>query len=162
RVSALGETGRARGGRTGVEIAARALADGPGAVSSVEAPDIQRHARLVLASDFLDPPETWARRLSALAGTGARGVMLRVIDPAEDSFPFQGRTRFEPAGGGQALVFGKAESARAGYARLWTEHGEALRDIARRAGWRLISHRTDRPAGTAVMALYQALDPDRS
>ncbi|KAA5804808.1 DUF58 domain-containing protein [Alkalicaulis satelles] len=162
RVAALGETGRARGGRAGLEITARALADGPGSVSSVEAPDLPRHARLVLASDFLDPPETWAQRLSALAASGARGVLLRLVDPSEEAFPFQGRTRFETAGGGDTLLFGKAESAREGYARLWAEHGEALRDLARRAGWRLITHRTDRPAGAAVMALYQALDPERS
>lgn len=158
RVAALGETGRARAGRAGLEIAGRALAEGPGAMDSVEAPDLPRHARVVLAGDFLDPPETWAARLSRLSASGADGIMLRIIDPAEDDFPFEGRTRFRPAGAGANLLFGRAQDARGEYRRLWAEHGEALAAIARKAGWTLITHRTDRPASTAVMALFQALE----
>lgn len=158
RIAALGETGRPRSGRPALEIAGRALADGPGATSNIEGPDINRHARVVLASDFLDPPETWRARLSALRARGGRGVMLRVIDPAEEDFPFTGRTRLTPPSDGDALLLGRAEDARARYRDVWAEHGAALTAIARRAGWSLITHRTDRPAASAVLALYQALE----
>ncbi|MGJ3233138.1 MAG: DUF58 domain-containing protein [Oceanicaulis sp.] len=157
RVAALGETGRARAGRVGLEFTGRALADGPGAARHVEAPDLPRHARVVIASDFLDPPETWAARLSALSSAGAGGVLMRVVDPAEEDFPFEGRTRFRPAGAGGDLVFGRAQDARAEYRRAWAEHGAALAGIARRAGFQLTVHRTDRPAASAVLALYQAI-----
>lgn len=157
RIAALGETGRARSGRTGLELTMHALAEGPGAPRSVEAPDLPRHARVVLASDFLDPAETWAARLSALTAAGAEGVLLRIVDPAEEDFPFTGRTRFkDPARGGD-LVFGRAESARDAYRRLWSEQGEAIQALARRAGFTLITHRSDRPASSAVLALYQAV-----
>lgn len=158
RVAALGETGRPRSGRPALDIAGRALADGPGAAASVESPDIARHARIVLASDFLDPPETWRARLSGLAARGGRGVLLRIIDPAEEDFPFAGRTRFNAPSSGPSLLFGRAEDARARYGEVWAEHGAALHDVARRAGWTLITHRTDRPAASAVLALYQALE----
>ena len=161
RIAALGETGCARAGRTGFEITARALADGPGSPVSVEAPDIARHVRAVLASDFLDPPETWARRLSALTAQGARGILLRIVDPAEEEFPFTGRTRFMPPGGDGGMVLGRAEDARTRYREIWAEHGEDLRRLARRSGWTLITHRTDRPAASAVLALYQALEGGR-
>lgn len=161
RVAALGETGRARSGRVGLELAGRALADGPGSVSHVEAPDLPRHARVILASDFLDPPETWAARLSALTGSGAGGALLRIVDPAEEDFPFEGRTRFKSAGGGGPLLFGRAQDARAAYRQAWSEHGAALAAIARRTGFQLVTHRTDRPAASAVMALYQAIAGDR-
>lgn len=157
RISALGETGRPRSGKAGLEPVARALALGPGAAQSVEAPDLPRHARVVLASDFLDPIETWAARLERFAATGARGVLLRIIDPAEDDFPFTGRTRFDAASGADRLLLGRAEDARAQYRALWAEHGRQLEHLARRQGWRLITHRTDRPAAAAVLALYQAL-----
>ncbi|MEQ8434737.1 MAG: DUF58 domain-containing protein [Oceanicaulis sp.] len=157
RVAALGETGRPRAGRVGLELAGRALADGPGAARHVEAPDLSRHARLVLASDFLDPPETWAARLSAVTAAGAGGVLLRVIDPSEEDFPFEGRTRFTPAGAGGALVFGRAQDARNEYRSAWAEHGAAIAALARRAGFQLVTHRTDRPASSAVLALYQAI-----
>jgi uncharacterized protein (DUF58 family) len=157
RIAALGETGRARSGGVGLELAGRALADGPGALTSVEAPDLPRHARVVLASDFLDPPETWERRLAAFNGVQARGILLRIIDPAEEDFPFEGRTRFTPPGAGEPLVFGKAEEARRAYGEVWARHGARLQDMARRLGWTLMTHRTDRPAASAVLAIYQAL-----
>lgn len=157
RVAALGETGRPRGGKAGLELTGRALADGPGAHADVEAPDLPRHARIVLASDFLDPPETWLARLTALTVAGAGGALLRVIDPAEEDFPFEGRTRFKPAGAGGPLLFGRAQDARAAYRAAWSEHGAQLDRIARRAGFQLLTHRTDRPASNAVLALYQAI-----
>jgi uncharacterized protein (DUF58 family) len=157
RIAALGETGPARGGRRGLERTAQALADGPGDVRSVEAPALPRHAHVVLASDFLDPAETWQARLAGLRATGAGGALLRVVDPAEEDFPFSGRTRFrDPATNGD-LLFGRAQSARDTYQTLWREHADALARLARRSGFTLITHRTDRPAASAVMALYQVI-----
>jgi uncharacterized protein (DUF58 family) len=160
RVAVLGETGRPRSGRPALEIAGRALADGDGAAASVESPDITRHARVVLASDFLDPPETWQARLSALTAQGGRGVLLRIIDPAEEDFPFTGRTRFNAPASGPGLLLGRAEEARTRYREVWAEHGAALSALARRTGWTLITHRTDRQAAAAVLALYQALESE--
>lgn len=160
RIAAMGETGRPRSGRSGLEITARALAEGRGAAQSVEQADIIRHARIVLASDFLDPAETWAARLAALNAAGASGTLLRIIDPAEEDFPFTGRTRFaEPSGGGSPLILGRAEDARENYRRVWAEHGASLHAMARKAGWTVLTHRTDRSAGTTVLALHQALAP---
>lgn len=157
RIAALGETGRARSGRIGLERTMRALAQGNGSARSVEAPELPRHARVVLASDFLDPEETWSARLSSLTATGTSGVLLRIVDPAEEDFPFSGRTRFkDPASGGD-LVFGRAESAREAYRQLWAEQGRSVTRLARRAGFSLVTHRTDRPASSAVLALYQAI-----
>lgn len=160
RIAVLGEQSRARAGRPAYDQAARALALSDGALSSVEAAAPPRHARIVLASDFLDPPETWAARLKRFSAAGAGGALLRVVDPMEEAFAFTGRTRFEAPGGGRTLVLGRAEEARAAYLDRWADHGAALMDIARRGGWRLITHRTDRPAAAAVLALYQALDPE--
>ena len=111
-----------------------------------------RHARLVLASDFLQPIETWQSRLSALKALNCHGIMLRIIDPAEEDFPFKGRTRFQDPGLRDDLLFGRAESAREDYQELWRDHSSALT---------LIEHRTDRPATQAVMALYQAISGSR-
>ena len=160
RIAALGETGRARGGGVGLEQVGRALADGPGKASNTEAPDLPRYSRVVLASDFLDPPETWERRLAAFSGLQTRGVLLRIIDPSEEDFPFEGRTRFTPPAGGEPMLFGRAEDAREAYSDIWLRHGDQLRALARRAGWRLITHRSDRTAAAAVLSLHQALSGD--
>lgn len=160
RVSVLGESAIPRTGALGLERVSRRLATGPGASSAVEAPHLGRFGQVVLASDFLDPIETWSARLSRFAAQEAQGVLLRVIDPAEEDFPYSGRTRFEPVTGGEGLLFGRAEEARSTYRQRWKEHGLALDELARRHGWSLVTHRTDRPATSAVLALYRALAKD--
>ncbi len=157
RVAVLGETGRAGAGQSALEATAQALAHGPGALSAVETPDLPRYTRVVLASDFLDPIETWAVRLAGLEAQGAHCTLLRVIDPIEEDFPFTGRTRFDAASGSDQVMFGRAEEARTTYRKLWDDHGAQLTALTRRMGWHLIAHRTDRPAATAVLALYKAL-----
>lgn len=161
RVAAFG-AGRARSGRVGLERSALELADGAGDIADIEAPELPRHARIVLASDFLDPPETWQARLSRLSRHGTRGVLLRIIDPSEEDFPFKGRTRFKDSQGGSPVLFGRAEDIQTAYQDRWHDHGAHLADMARRSGFLLISHRIDKPAASAVMALYQALAGDRS
>lgn len=157
RISVLGETGPARSGRKALEICSYTLAMGKGAPASVEAPDLPRHSRVILASDFLEPPETWSARLGALKTTGAQGVLLRMIDPAEDDFPFAGRTLFKDPETRGDLLLGRAEQARDTYRTLWDDHGQTLARMARQHGFTLITHRTDRPATQAVMSLYQAI-----
>ena len=160
RVSVLGESAIARTGALGLERVSRRLVLGPGAKTSVEAPHIARFSRVVLASDFLDPVETWAARLSRFAAHEAGGILLRIVDPAEEDFPYAGRTRFETPGSGESLLFGRAEEARKAYRERWAEHGTRLSALARRFGWTLITHRTDRPATSAVLSLYRTLARD--
>lgn len=156
-MSVLGESAIARTGALGLERVSRRLALGPGEHATVEAPNISRFARVVLASDFLDPPETWAARLSRFASQEAQGILLRIIDPAEEDFPYSGRTRFETPDSNEQLLFGRAEEAKTTYRDRWAKHGDALTALARQYGWTLITHRTDKSATSAVLSLFNAL-----
>jgi uncharacterized protein (DUF58 family) len=156
RVTALG-AGRPRTGRVGLQHTSMALVDGDGSIEAVEAADISRFSKIVLASDFLDPPETWQARLASLTARGAQGVLLNIIAPEEEDFPFKGRTRFNTPTQSPSLVFGRAEDVRTAYRERWQQHQHDLETLARRFGFQLIRHRIDRPASTAVLALYQAL-----
>lgn len=160
RVAVLGESAAPRSGELGMERVSTRLATGPGAMESVESPRMAKHGQAVLASDFLDPFETWRSRLARFSAMQAGGVLLRVIDPSEEDFPFRGRTRFEAPSGGETLLFGRAEEAGTAYRNRWASHGDAIADLARRQNWSLVTHRTDRPATQAVLALYRALSRD--
>lgn len=118
---------------------------------------LRRHADVVLIGDFLDPMTAWDATFRALAGHGARTHLVQVLDPVEERFPFDGRTRFVDPESGLAFLVGKAEAWRTGYQDTLAAHKAALSEAARRLGSSLIVHHTDRPATPALLALRAAL-----
>ena len=118
---------------------------------------IARGARIVWLSDFLSPHVE--ERMAGFARLGAVGHLVRIIDPAEEDFPYTGRARFEsPRGQGSAL-FGRAESVSHDYRARFAAHGERIARAATRLGWSMTTHRTDHAPQTALIALHAAIGP---
>ncbi len=157
RCAVLGESERPRSGRVGLERVSRKLAISEGSFDHLDG-KIPAHAQLVIASDFLDSPEVWKSRLSRLAGRPVKAILLRLIDPAEDLFPFKGRVEMRLPGHVKLppFIIGRAERAKDEYRQKFAAHGAAIEDISRRLGWPIITHRTDQPANLALTALYMA------
>jgi len=120
---------------------------------------LPRHGRIVLYGDFLAPLEETRAMISALAARSARGTLLQVMDPAEESLPYAGRRRFEGLAGEAPMLLPRVEAVRGLYAERLAAHRAALRQLAREFGWRFATHRTDQPAAAALMALWQGLSP---
>lgn len=119
---------------------------------------IARHARLVLIGDLLEPADHLHPGLRRLVGAGVGGHLVQVLDPAEETFPFEGRIRFEgPEDSEESLIVERAQDLRAAYCRRLQAHREALAGLTRRAGWSFALHHTDQPPRLALMALVQAL-----
>ena len=116
-----------------------------------------RGARLVLISDFLGDPAPALAAIRAAAGVGAPGTLLQVLDPAEEAFPYEGRTLFESMGGALTHDTRAAGGLRARYADRMAERRALLADAARRAGFGWRVHRTDASAGHALRALWQEI-----
>lgn len=112
---------------------------------------------VALFSDYYAPPALWRERLRRAADQGAHGVLIAVIDPAEEDFPFQGRVRFRETGGDAEAVFGRAEEAKPAYRARLAAHRAALRATAEPLGFPLLVHRTDRPPAAALAAMIAAL-----
>jgi uncharacterized protein (DUF58 family) len=74
----------------------------------------RRGTAIVVLSDFIDLPEGAPERLVALASGGRVVVGVRILDPAEASFPFTGPTFFR-ASEGTVQIETDGASARAGY-----------------------------------------------
>ncbi len=70
---------------------------------------IRGSSDLVLIGDFLDPPDAIMARLGPLARRGLRGHVVEIADPAEESFPYAGRTEFTDPETGEKLTAGRAE-----------------------------------------------------
>ncbi len=118
---------------------------------------VPRHARLVLISDFLSPICEIAARVKSFAAQGARGHLLQVLDPAEETLPFSGRVIFTGYEGEDALPVARTETLRAAYQARLDSHRAELTTIARAAGWSFAHHRTDQPPENALITLMEGL-----
>ncbi|MBY6057513.1 DUF58 domain-containing protein [Leisingera daeponensis] len=116
------------------------------------------HARALFISDFLGPFEPVEQALSKAAARGVRGVLLQVLDPAEEAFPFAGRTLFESIAGGVTHETLKASALQERYLDRLAERRAALERLCRVAGWRFGRHHTGDAAQAALMWLYHALE----
>jgi uncharacterized protein (DUF58 family) len=114
--------------------------------------------RVVLLSDFLSEPAAIARTIEAISARGARGHLVMIADPVEETFPFKGHTEFKDVDSLATLRVGQAESFRADYIRRLAEHRAAITNAARTRGWTVALHRTDRPASEALLALRTRLE----
>jgi uncharacterized protein (DUF58 family) len=159
RVALLGAGMRPVSGRAAIARLAERLDDAPGARDPGLPPAerLPRHASVVLVGDFLGELPALDASLRALAASGVEGALLQVCDPAEETLPFSGRTRFEGLEQDGEMLVPRVEAMREDYARAFASHRAGLRDIARALGWPLLSHRTDRSPESALMALWQLL-----
>jgi uncharacterized protein (DUF58 family) len=122
---------------------------------------LPRAGTLVLIGDFLSPLDAVNTALTRFAGCGLTGHVLQIVDPAEEDLPFVGRVRFNGVEERDEIVVSRVEGIRADYSQRFRDHRDGLAAIAGRLGWTFGSHRTDRPPGLALMALYAALSGDR-
>ena len=111
-------------------------------------------AEIVLLSDLWTDIAAVRRTMAQLSGTGARGHVVQIVDPAEETFPYWGRIEFvEPEGGGR-ITAGRAETWRSDYTARVERHRAAIRAETDRLGWSFIIHRTDRPPSELLLALH--------
>lgn len=152
-------TGRAAYNRFAMELLGDQI---PGREKdSVESPQalptgrrLPAHARVVLISDFLEPFEVIREKMDAFTAQGATGHLVQIADPAEETFPFSGRLQFDAPEGSQHVTFGRAETLKDDYRRLYFAHRRSLADRATKTGWTFVSHRTDNPPESTLLSLY--------
>jgi len=116
---------------------------------------VARFSGAILISDFLDPVESIAARLNAIAGPDVSGHLVQVLDPAEETLPYEGRAEFLGPEDGAHWIADRVESLRDRYQAKLAAHRAALGDVARRLGWTLLVHHTDRPAAEPLLTLLQ-------
>lgn len=122
---------------------------------------IQPFSRAVFLSDFLGDVAAAEEALLRAADRGVRGALLQVLDPVEETFPFDGRTIFESMGGGLVHETRKAGDLKSRYLDRLAERKERLDRLARTTGWAWSVHHTDQPAAQALLWLYAALERGR-
>lgn len=130
------------------------------AASDYGSPDTEGllpYGRAVFVSDFLGDIADVEIALLKAADRGVRGALLQVLDPQEETFPFDGRTIFQSMSGTVQHETLQAGDLRARYLERLAARKDRLAHLARTTGWQFHTHHTDRPASGALLWLYQAL-----
>lgn len=143
--------------RNAAERLATALAHAPLASGLPDTRMIRGWSDIVLIGDFLDDVDKIMERLGPLAQRGLRGYVVEIADPAEELFPYDGRTEFTDPETGAKLVSGRAENVREAYTRAYLARRDNLGETLRHLGWNFVSHRTDHLASEALVAIHMYL-----
>ena len=143
--------------RKAAEKLAEALLLGSVQTEFPKAPELGPHSDLIIISDFLDPIEEITEQLEALYKRGARGHVVQMVDPVEETFPYSGRIEFRDPETGEKFTAGNAEVLKKQYETEIAARTEAIRQITNRLGWSFTRHHTDRLASEALVHLHTHL-----
>lgn len=143
--------------RNGAERIASQLAHASALPDRPDLSGIRRFCDVVLIGDFLDPVEETLAWLDVLSRNGVRAHLIEVADPAEETFPYAGRTEFTDPESGDRLTASRAEMLAADYRHLYVARREELAAHAKRHDWSFTVNHTDRPASEALVRLHAAL-----
>src|SRR5690606_7995231 len=118
---------------------------------------IRRFSDIVVVSDFLDPVEETMAWLDVLSRHGVRAHLIEVADPAEETFPYAGRTEFSDPETGQKLTAGRAEMLAEQYRHHYSARRHELAAWCKRLGWSFTVNHTDRLASDALVRVHMAM-----
>ena len=162
RVGLTGADLPPRSGQLQLLRLAEAMApDGAADYGAPQAGGMPPHGRALFVSDFLGDPAPVEAALTRAADRGVKGVLLQVLDPVEEAFPFDGRTIFESMSGALRHETLRAGDLRDRYLERLAARKDRLAALARATGWQSFCHHTGAPALTALLWLYQALERSR-
>jgi uncharacterized protein (DUF58 family) len=116
---------------------------------------VRKRGLIVLISDLLAPTDTLRTRLGYLRSRGHDVVVLRVLDPAEVSFPFESPAMFRELESGRELYI-DPESAREEYLRRFAAHAAEVERACVDLGVDYEAITTDRPLELVLFDFLKA------
>ncbi len=146
--------------RNGAERIAAILAQSAAVEARPDLAAIRRFSDVVLVSDFLDPVEETIASLDPLASRGVRAHLIEIADPAEETFPYSGRTEFRDPETDERLTAGRAETLAEDYRRVYSARRAELAAWCRKRGWSYTVNHTDRLASEALVSVHMAMSAE--
>lgn len=159
RVALLGVTQPTASRRTTQKLAEAIVMNAEAEAVLTEPPTtrLSHFSTVILFSDFLDPIDKVRETIESLGAAGATGHLIQVLDPAEETLPYAGRTEFLSPDGSQRWIADRAEALREKYHQRLLAHRAAIQDIAHHLGWSFLVHHTDRSATEPLLSLLMRL-----
>ena len=159
RVGLTGHTLPPRRGAAQIARLAEALTqDGDEEYGTPDLRGLLPHGRALFLSDFMGEIDGVSAALTKAADRGVQGVLLHILDPAEEAFPYRGRTIFESVGGTLSHETLKASDLRSRYLDRLAARKAELQTLCLATGWQYGLHHTSDSAQSALLWLYRAFD----
>ncbi|UWP99138.1 DUF58 domain-containing protein [Aliiroseovarius crassostreae] len=117
-----------------------------------------RRARALILTDGLSDPETYLGALEQAAQARVKGAFLQVLDPAEEHFPYTGRTLFMDMMDSPRYETQEAADLRDAYQARLKARKTLLSGACAQAGWVYHGHITHDAPAAVLMWLYRALE----
>ena len=116
------------------------------------------HSRALFVSDFMGDIAGIERALDKAVSRDVRGALVQILDPAEEAFPYDGRTIFESMSGAISHETLKARDLRDRYLDRLAQRKDDLATLAKASGWQFHTHHTNQSASAALLWVYSALE----
>lgn len=116
-----------------------------------------RGGKVIYFSDFFGDETAIIAGLEQAAQRGLAGAAVQINDPAEETFPFDGRVVFESMGRSLRYETERAGALRQDYVEALAARRDRIAEAARRAGWSFATHRTDESAAPTLLWLARGL-----
>ena len=150
--------GRPRSGRVQIDaFAHRLVAPDMAEFGAPSLHDALPHGRAVILSDFLGDLAPLQQALAQAADRGVRGLLIQILDPVEETFPFDGRTIFQSLGGSHAHETQEAGDLRGRYLDRLAARKAELARMSAALGWHQTCHHTDAAPLPPLLWAHQAL-----
>lgn len=132
--------------------------DGENDYGQPETSGMMAHGRALFVSDFMGNIEAAKTAVTEATDRGIQGILLHVLDPAEEAFPYRGRTIFESVGGTVAHETLKASDLKGRYLERLAARKDELRNLCAATGWQYGLCHTNDSAQATLLWLYRAFD----
>lgn len=140
------------------QMAALLSEDSDADFGAPDASGMLSHSRAVFVSDFMGDIAATEAAVAKAADRDVRGALVQILDPAEEAFPYDGRTIFKSMSGSLTHETLKARDLRSRYLDRLAERKDKLATLARTTGWQFHTHHTDHSATSALLWIYTALE----
>lgn len=132
--------------------------DGESDFGQPETSGMMAHGRALFVSDFMGNIEAAKMAVTEATDRGIQGVLLHLLDPAEEAFPYRGRTIFESVGGTLAHETLKASDLKDRYLERLAARKDELRSLCAATGWQYGLSHTNDSAQATLLWLYRAFE----
>lgn len=116
-----------------------------------------RQSNLVVLSDFLSPTDQVISVIRQLAPQINKGHFLQILDPVEETFPYEGRVLFKGLEGEASFLAPKSEDMKQAYQNKMALHRDSLQSYCKRHHWDFNITHTDQTARKSLTNLYYGL-----